>query len=64
MAIRSGKSVYVVVDVMCGVATDAYCFERLENAQACAEKIRKGRNLDEAANQPLRCRAGLPSWHQ
>ena len=39
--------VYVVVDVMAGVAVEARCFRNLQQARACKTRLRKGRNLDE-----------------
>ena len=47
MAIKSGSRVYVVVDVMRGIAVDGYCFQRIKDAQACAEQLRKGRKPKE-----------------
>ncbi len=32
--------VFVVVEVMAGVATDAHCFARIEDAQTRAEQVR------------------------
>ena len=39
--------VYVVVDVMAGVAVEVKCFRHVEQARACKTRLRKGRNLDE-----------------
>ena len=39
--------IYTVVDVVCGVAVEARCFRRLNEARAYLKRLRKGRNLGE-----------------
>jgi hypothetical protein len=41
------RRVYVVVDVMHGVAVDAYTFAKLSTATECLQQLRQARNLDE-----------------
>ena len=43
----TGMRIYTVVEVMRGVAADAYNFRRLKDARMCAKQLCKGRNLDE-----------------
>ena len=39
--------IYTVVDVVCGVAVEARCFRRLNEARAYWRRLRRGRNLGE-----------------
>ncbi len=39
--------VFIVVDVACGVAVEAKCFSRVEEAMAYRRRLRRGRNLEE-----------------
>ncbi len=39
--------VYTVVDVWRGIAVGAYSYRRLKDAEACAARLREGRNLLE-----------------
>lgn len=47
--------VHVVVDVVCGVTVRAGVFKQRAEAEACAEKIRRDRNLDEDDVQIFQC---------
>jgi hypothetical protein len=52
------RRVYVVVEVLNGVAVDAYSFAQLSAARKCLKQLRKGRNMDEDDVQLFETRLG------
>ena len=55
---RNNQMVYLVVDVVGGVAVDAFAFAQPTEAQACLQQLREGRNLDEDDVQLFQTRLG------
>lgn len=44
---RTNTRIYTVVEVMSGVAVQAECFLKVEDARTCLRRLRRKRNLDE-----------------
>lgn len=56
MATKRTGALFVVVDVMKGVAVQAVVFRRLVDAEACARRVKQERNLNEDDVQVFECR--------
>ncbi len=55
MKSEAAATVYVVVDVMRGVATGACVFQCVADAKACTRRLQRSRNLDEDDVQLFQC---------
>ncbi len=45
--IKSSPNILIVVDVVAGVAVDAYCFSTLKDARVCLNNVRNQRDLND-----------------
>lgn len=62
MKAETTRTLFVVVDVMKGVAAQAGVFIRLSDAKACASRTKRRRNLDEDDVQVFECRVDEDSF--